>query len=114
MQSFGSDRVRAGEGAQRILMSRIPKQGWTPRTPKTLTHSEFPGTAVLWGDEYFEVVDADALPQGGVRYILEPWLEQHTIRTADRYDQESEAARVAAHRATLTRVAKRKSVNVFG
>jgi hypothetical protein len=113
MQTFGSDRVREGEGGQRILLSRIAKQGWTPRTPKSLTHSEFPGTAVLWGEEYFEVVDVDALPQGGIQYVLEPWLDQHTIRTADRYDEESEAARLAAYRATLTRVAKRKSMNVF-
>jgi hypothetical protein len=92
MQAYGSDRVRAVVGKV-ILQSRIPK-GWTPRTPKTLTHAEFPGTAVLWDDEYFEVVSADVM-QTGVRYVLEPWREDHTIRSFQAYDAESEAQRVA-------------------
>ncbi len=36
MQAYGSDRVRPGDGEQRILLSRIPKR-WTPRAVKTLT-----------------------------------------------------------------------------
>jgi len=113
MQSYGSDRVRAGDGEQRILMSRRSKN-WTPRTPKSLTHSEFPGTAILWEEQYFEVVDVETLPQGGVRYTLEPWREEHAIRTTDRYDEESEAARTAAYRAELVRESKRKSTSAFG
>lgn len=92
MQSYGSDRVRAVAG-KLVLQSRIPK-GWIPRTPKTLTQSEFPGTTVLWEDEYFEVVAADVM-EGGIRYVLVPWREDHTIRTFERYDTESEAQRVA-------------------
>ncbi|HKR65957.1 MAG TPA: hypothetical protein VJZ00_19655, partial [Thermoanaerobaculia bacterium] len=84
------DRVRAA-GAKVILHSRLAK-GWTPRTLKTLTHSEHPGTAVLWDDEYFEVVTADALPAGGVRYVLEKWREEHVMRAFVPYTTESEVA----------------------
>ncbi|MEA2570221.1 MAG: hypothetical protein QOI24_2222 [Acidobacteriota bacterium] len=113
MQTFGSDRVREGDGEQLILSSRLSK-GWTPRTPKSLTHSEFPGTAVLWEEQFFEVVDIEHLPAGGVRYILEPWRDEHAMRTTDRYDAESEAARIEAHRAEVMRETKRKSTTLFG
>ena len=112
MQAYGSDRVRAGDGEQVILLSRIPK-AWTPRTPKTLTSAEFPGTAVLWEERYFEVTSVDALPQGGVRYILEPWHEMHAMRTIDQYDDAHEAERLAQHRTELARETKRKSANAL-
>jgi hypothetical protein len=111
MQAYGSDRVRAEEGRV-VLLSRIPK-AWTPRAPKTLTTAEFPGTAVLWEERYFEVVAAEPLPQGGFRYMLEPWQEMHAMRTIDQYDDASEAERVAAYRALLSRETKRKSANVL-
>lgn len=79
-----------------ILHSRLPK-GWTARTPKSGTHAEFPGTAVLWDDEYYEVLAADPLPAGGVRYVLEPWRDDHTIRTFEAYTPESEARLLADH-----------------
>ncbi|HEX3579058.1 MAG TPA: hypothetical protein VHY33_10885 [Thermoanaerobaculia bacterium] len=112
MQAYGSDRVRETGGEQIVLLSRIPK-AWTPRTPKTLTAAEFPGTAVLWEERYFEVISADALPQGGVRYVLEPWREMHAMRTIDHYDHAHEAARLTDHRARLARETKRKSVNAL-
>src|SRR5258708_32354221 len=107
MQAYGSDRVRPGDGEQFVLLSRISKR-WTPRAVKTLTSAEFPGTAVLWEERYFEVIDADALPQGGVRYVLEPWQEMHVMGTTDRYDAESDTERLAQHRAELSRETKRK------
>jgi len=73
-----------------ILHSRISK-GWTPRRPKTLTSAEFPGTTVVWGEESFEVLTAEEMQNGGVRYVLAPWRDEHTIRTLVRYDEESEA-----------------------
>jgi hypothetical protein len=111
MQAYGSDRVRA-DGERMVLLSRIPK-AWTPRAPKTLTTAEFPGTAVLWEERYFEVVSADALPAGGVRYVLEPWREMHAMRTIDQYDDARETARLADHRAQLARETKRKSANAM-
>jgi hypothetical protein len=112
MQAYGSDRVRPGDGEQFILMSRFPKQ-WTPRAAKTLTTAEFPGTAVLWGERYFEVVDAEGLAQGGVKYVLEPWRDMHIMRITDRYDAEREAERLLEWRAGFSRDRKRKSANAL-
>jgi len=112
MQAYGSDRVRPGDGEQLILLSRIAKN-WTPRGVKTLTSAEFPGTAVLWEERYFEVVVAEGLPQGGVRYVLEPWRDMHVMRTTDRYDAESEAERLDEYRKQLSRETKRKSANLL-
>lgn len=95
MQPYGSDRVRAS-GGKVILHSRLPK-GWTPRTPKSTTHAEFPGTAVLWDDQYFEVLSAEPLPAGGVRYTLAPWQDAHTFRLFVTYDAASEARLRADH-----------------
>ena len=83
MLPYGGDRVRSA-GGKIVLHSNISK-GWTPRRDRTNVHAEFPGTAVLWDDEYFEVVHAELLPQGGVRYVLEPWRDEHVIRVFDRY-----------------------------
>jgi hypothetical protein len=112
MQAYGSDRVRTGDGEQFVLLSRIPK-AWTPRAAKSLTTAEFPGTAVLWEERYFEVVDAEALPQGGVRYVLEPWREMHVMRTTDRYDAGREEERLVEYRAQLSRETKRKSASAL-
>ncbi len=95
MLTHGSDRARR-VGERVILQSAISK-GWTPRTPKTNTHSEFPGTTVLWDEQYFEVIEATATQSGGVRYVLAEWQESHTIRTFEHYDAESEALRIADH-----------------
>jgi hypothetical protein len=95
MQAFGSDRLRQ-VGGKLILLSAIPK-GWTPRSPKTNTSAEYPGTTVLWDEQYFEVVEAVAAEGGRVRYVLVPWREEHTIRTFESYDAESEARRLADH-----------------
>ena len=95
MLTHGSDRARR-VGEKVILQSAIPK-GWTPRTPKSLTHAEFPGTTVFWEEQYYEVLEATATPTGGVRYVLAEWRESHTIRTFEHYDAESEALRIADH-----------------
>src|SRR5438067_11237849 len=95
MQSYGSDRVTPDDDGQVTLACRLPKQNWLPRVPKTMTRSEHPGTAVLWEEQDFEVVDAEELPQGGCRYVLAPRKEEHIIRVSDRYDAESETHRLA-------------------
>lgn len=88
MQTHGSDRART-LGGKVILHSTLPK-GWTPRTPKSHTHAEHPGTTVMWDDQTLEVIEATALPDGSVRYVLASWRDDHTIRTVERYDAESE------------------------
>jgi hypothetical protein len=112
VQSYGNDRVRPGGGEQVILSSRFSK-GWTARLPKTLTTAEFPGTALLWEERYFEVVSAEPLAHGGVRYVLEPWREHLTMRVTDRYDSESEAVRIEEHQQKLAREKHRKSANAL-
>jgi len=113
MQAYGTDRVRPGGGDQVILSSRLDK-GWTARVPKTLTTAEFPGTAVLWEERYFEVAMIEVLPQGGWRYTLEPWRDHLAMRVTDRYDSEAEAARVEESRKKLQREKVRKSANALG
>lgn len=95
MLTHGSDRARR-VGEKVILRSAIVK-GWTPRTPKTLTSAEFPGTAVLWDEQYFEVIEASPMLSGGVRYVLSEWRDNHTIRTFESYDADSEGLRIADH-----------------
>lgn len=110
MQAFGSDRVRL-DGDRVVLSSRLDK-GWVPRVPKTLTTAEFPGTAILWEEQYFEVVSATPLPQG-VRYVLEPWTEHHAMRQTDRYDEAREVERLAEYRKALLREKHRKTANAM-
>jgi hypothetical protein len=93
MHAIGSDRTRTA-GGKVILQSTIPK-GWTPRVARTNTSAEFPGTAVMWEGEHFEVLEATPLPTGGVRYVLAPWRDEHTIRILEHYDEASEAQRHA-------------------
>lgn len=112
MNAYGSDRVRPGQGEQQILFCRRGK-GWTARVQRTYTNPEHPGTAVLWGDQYFEVVDAQAVP-GGVRYLLEPWRDNNAIRLTDQYDDASEGRREAEHAASLVRDKGRKTANLLG
>jgi len=111
MQAYGSDRVRRGDGERIVLSSHAPK-GWTARVEKTLTSAEFPGTAVLWEERYFEVVRAEPVA-GGVRYILEPWHDQHAMRLTDRYDEVSEARRIEEQRKAHERERHRKSANAL-
>ena len=96
MRAYGRDRIRE-TGGRVLLFSPIPK-AWTPRVARTLTTAEHPGTTVLWDDLYLEVIDAAPLPGGGVQYVLELWRDDHTIRSFQRYDGETEAQRTADHR----------------
>ena len=106
MTPHGSDRVRV-DGERIVLSSRLPK-GWTARAARTLTSAEFPGTAVLWEEQYFEVVGAEPLPLG-VRYTLEPWRDHHAMRVTARYDDDAEAALAAEWRSAHARERKRMS-----
>ena len=113
MQAYGTDRLRRGKGDQLILFS-IRSKGWAARVEKTLTTARHPGTAVLWDEKFFEVVAADPAPNGGVRYVLEAWRDEHVIRVSERYDQPSEAQREADYRAAIARERNRKSANIAG
>jgi hypothetical protein len=113
VQAYGTDRVAVAADGSWTISSRRSK-GWTARVPRTLTTAEFPGTAVLWDDQYFEVVSATPLPDDAVRYVLAPWADQHAIRVSDRYDAGSEEKRDAEHRKMLQREKGRKTANFLG
>jgi len=112
MRAYGSDRIRIADDGKIELSSRLPKEGWTPRTPATLTRRQRPGTAVLWDDECYEVVDAIVMEQG-VRYVLAPWSDAESMRFTSRYDEEAEAARAAERADVLRREKQRRIVNVL-
>ncbi len=105
LRPCGRDRVRLLENGTVLLSSRYEK-GWHSRKGKTSTHSEHPGTAVLWQDQYFEVIAMEPA-QGGVRYVLQPWSEQHTFRTFEVYDEDAESRREAGRRDVSSRERKR-------
>jgi hypothetical protein len=54
-----------------------------------------PGTAVRWEDDLWEVVSAEEVAGGGVRYELSPWDDRNAIRLLLPYDETSEAEREA-------------------
>jgi hypothetical protein len=92
MTPFGSDRLEeAPDGAFWIICS-APK-GWTPRRGRAHTSGEYPGTAVRWETDVFEVVEAISHPDGPTRYRLEPWPDRHAVRSIQTYDEGSEAHR---------------------
>jgi hypothetical protein len=88
----GEDRAEAAPEGGIWLVCREPK-GWQPRRGTSHTTSEYPGTAVRWETELFEVVDAISHPDGSVRYRLEPWPDRHAVRSIRTYDAASEAGR---------------------
>src|SRR5438132_1284091 len=92
--AFGRDALEKGSDGSTILVAPRSK-GWIARRPATLTTSEHPGTAVAWGEEVFEVVEASPGVDGSVRYRLSPWGDRHAIRVVETYDAASEQAREA-------------------
>lgn len=107
MTPYGSDRVRLAAG--KVILHSALAKGWTPRVPKIGTHSEHPGTAVLWDDQYYEVLTAEATGGGAVRYVLAPWEDHRVMRTVEPYSAESEAALAAEYR----RVARQQRLGVM-
>ncbi|HEX4441801.1 MAG TPA: hypothetical protein VH854_17130 [Thermoanaerobaculia bacterium] len=106
-RAYGGDLLERIDGTDRVLFCPLAK-GWAPRRERTLTTAEYPGTAVSWGDEIFEVAAAEPLAEGGVRYRLVPWREGHAIRRMEPYDAPSEAARAAGRADIERRVAARR------
>ncbi|HSP14570.1 MAG TPA: hypothetical protein VLV78_07455 [Thermoanaerobaculia bacterium] len=113
MQAYGTDRLRPGKGDQFVLFCRRSK-GWQARIPKTHTTAVHPGTAIAWDDRIFEVVVAEAGPQGSVRYVLEPWRAEHIIRVSESYDAASEVQRETEYHAAVTREKGRQFANLTG
>jgi hypothetical protein len=113
MRAYGSDRIRVTDDGTIELSSRVPKNGWEPRVAKTLIRMQRPGTAVLWDEECYEVVDAVMMAQG-MRYLLAPWRDEETMRLTSRYDEEAESARAAERRDAIRREKYRRTANFLG
>lgn len=92
--AFGTDRAEALPDGS-IALTCETRKSWTDRRSGTQIRAEHPGTAVRWGDEIFEVIEAIPLPlpAGGVRYRLAPWQDRHAIRVIESYDAPAETAR---------------------
>jgi hypothetical protein len=106
-RAFGADRLETGKGGEIWLVCASPKS-WLPRQDRTLTRAEYPGTAVDWEGRVFEVLRAEPLADGGMRYRLAPWEEGHAIRRMEQYDETSEAARATESDDRRDRVRRRR------
>jgi hypothetical protein len=89
---FGTDRLETGAAGRLRLLCAFPK-GWRPRLAASGRRAEHPGTAVEWQDVVYEVVAVETRPDRGVAYLLEPWRDDLTIRSLERYDAASETGR---------------------
>ncbi|HYR45437.1 MAG TPA: hypothetical protein VER78_00435 [Thermoanaerobaculia bacterium] len=88
----GTDRVEtAPDGAVWLICAR--SKGWTARRATAHSTAEYAGTAVRWGTELFEVVDAVTHADGTVRYKLLAWESRHVVRSIRQYDASSERER---------------------
>lgn len=110
---YGTDRLSERTGGGVVLDCLHPK-GWVVRKAKTATSAEHPGTAVRWDGAFWEVVGAESRPQGGVRYELAPWDEQHAFRVVEDYSEEAEKKRAEERRAEALREAERRSLLLLG
>jgi len=108
----GSDKLII-DGERLILRCRVQKMNWVPRVPKTMTRSAHPGTAVLWDEQFFEVVKARQVGNF-FEYTLEPWDDVHMIRGSDRYDDETEQHREVAYRTEIKRRTQRRFTLLVG
>jgi hypothetical protein len=94
------------------LVCREPR-GWIPRRGRAHSAGEFPGTAVRWESEIFEVVEALAAADGAQRYRLEPWPDRHAIRAIETYDASSPDRRSRERAGNRRNVARRRWAILF-
>lgn len=92
LRPHGDDRLECADLVRPVLLARWPK-GWRPRVPALRPRPEHPGTAILWGDRRYEVVAAETLADGAVRYRLAPWEDRHVMRHVETYDDNAETGR---------------------
>jgi hypothetical protein len=110
-RAVGSDSVETGADGGTWIVSSTPK-GWLPRRGRIHTSSEYPGTAVRWDGELFEVVEAVANP-GSVRYRLEPWPDRHTVRAIETYDEKTETGRETVRAEHAQNISRRRLAILF-
>ena len=109
---YGADRVEPSPEGGVWLICREPT-GWHPRRGRAHTAGEFPGTAVRWETDVFEVVEALAGADGTHRYRLEPWPDRHAIRGIQEYDATSRERRSRERAGYRESIAKRRLAILF-
>lgn len=82
---FGDLLERDEDG--RIHLRCDGSRGWTGRRPGSHSSPPFPGTAVSFGEELFEVLEVQVLPGGAVSYLLAPWDERFLVRSVVPYEE---------------------------
>jgi len=92
-------RVMSGDGGGIVVLSADFDLGWRPRAGGNL------GTAIMWEDSSFEVVDREPWRRGA-RWTLAPWAGEDVMRVVLSLDDASvnaaaQAARTAARAAEL-------------
>ncbi len=112
MTPFGTDRAETASEGGIWLICRQPK-GWHPRRGRSHTSSEYPGTAIRWETELFEVVEAFSHPDGSVRYRLEIWPDRHAVRFIQTYNAASEANRPLVVASRKKSIARRRLAILF-
>jgi len=108
LRPFGDDRLE-NEPDGRVSLVAAASKEWRPAVPAASRRAEHPGTAVSWEGAIFEVLAAEPLADGGVRYSLAPWRDDHAIRLLERYDAESETARRRERRWKADALRKRRA-----
>jgi hypothetical protein len=78
-------RVLPGAGDGVVVLSERLDLGWRPR------EAGRPGSAVLWDEEGFEVVDRQPW-RGGGRWVLEPWNREDVMRVVASLDERTVAS----------------------
>jgi len=111
-RAFGTDRLETGADGTIWIVSKAPK-GWTPRRGRAHTPNEYPGTALRWEGDLYEVVEAQARADGTVGYRLESWPDRHAVRAIETYDAGSEAGRAATLSGYAKSVSRRRIAIVF-
>ncbi len=105
-------KASAGEPADLWVYSSYPKGHWVARTEGDLRHAEHPGTALMMGEEIYEVRVAEAAARPGyvLRYGLKKWESSHALRHTVVYNPETQAQAAAQYQQEATSQALRQWV----
>jgi len=92
---FVPDRVVSaarGDPVDVWIYSVLPKEGWVPHSPGDFTHAEYPGSAVKYGSQVYELVRVEETARDGyqIRYGLRTWNPQFAIRHLVDYTLETQ------------------------
>ncbi len=88
---IGDDRVIPLEDGC-VLLCTQETRNWIARKAQTQVSAEYPGTAVIWEDEIWEVLEIER-KESEIQYRLAPWDPRHAIRQPRPYSIHEDATR---------------------